>query len=111
MLFSYDARNDAVSTYHRIEYLYFKLENILQKKTSGNGKKEFKKLLDQVIDIKIKKLDDLRWVIYRELTDAALYHEDFSNENTYRAMMDRCGWIKGRLWKVEEKLTEIMLKL
>ena len=105
------ARNDAVSTYHRIEYLYFKLENMMQKKISSNGTKELKKFLDEVIEIKIKKLDEIRWVIYRELTDAALYHEDFSNENTYRAMMDRCGWIKGRLWKVEEKLTEIMMKL
>jgi len=105
------ARNDAVSTYHRIEYLYFKLENMLQKRVASNGDKEQKKLLEQVIDIKMKKLDDIRWGIYRELTDAALYHEDFSNENTYRAMMDRCGWVKGRLWKVEEKLTEILMKL
>ncbi|MCG3253503.1 MAG: hypothetical protein KAX09_06620 [Candidatus Heimdallarchaeota archaeon] len=105
------ARNDAVSTYHRIEYLYFKLESMLQKRVASDGDKKLKKLLEQVIDIKIKKLDDIRWGIYRELTDAALYHEDFSNENTYRAMMDRCGWVKGRLWKVEEKLTEIMNKL
>jgi alpha-amylase/alpha-mannosidase (GH57 family) len=105
------ARNDAVSTYHRIEYLYFKLENMLQKKISSNGTMELKKFLEQLIEIKVKKLDDIRWGIYRELTDAALYHEDFSNENTYRAMMDRCGWVKGRLWKVEEKLTEIMMKL
>ncbi|MCK5045732.1 MAG: hypothetical protein KAS22_04080 [Candidatus Heimdallarchaeota archaeon] len=105
------ARNDAVSTYHRIEYFYFKLESMLQKRVASDGDKKLKKLLEQVIDIKMKKLDDIRWGIYRELTDAALYHEDFSNENTYRAMMDRCGWIKGRLWKVEEKLTEIMMTL
>ena len=105
------AKYNAVSTYHRIEYLYFKLENLLQKKTVTEDSVKEKKLLDQVIDIKIKKLDDIRWNIYRELTDAALYHEDFSNENTYRAMMDRCSWVKGRLWKIEEKLTEIMLKL
>ncbi len=101
------ATNDAVSTYHRIEYLYFKLENALQQKKE----KKHKKYLDEIIDIKVKKLDDIRWNIYRELTDAALYHEDFSNENTYRAMLDRCGWIKGRLWKVEEKLTDIMMQI
>ena len=84
---------------------------MLQKKISSNGTMELKKFLEQLIEIKVKKLDDIRWGIYRELTDAALYHEDFSNENTYRAMMDRCGWVKGRLWKVEEKLTEIMMKL
>lgn len=105
------ARNDAVSTYHRIEYLYFKLETMLQKRIASDDDKKLKKLLEQLIEIKMKKLDDIRWGIYRELTDAALYHEDFSNENTYRAMMDRCGWVKGRLWKVEEKLTEIMLTL
>ncbi len=105
------AKYNTVSTYHRIEYLYFKLENLLQQKIKSKGTDEVKKLLDQVIDIKIQKLDDIRWTIYRELTDAALFHEDFSNENTYRAMMDRCGWVKGRLWKVEEKLTNILSKL
>lgn len=105
------ARNKTVSMYHRVEYLYFKLENALQKVVKENKDKKKQKLLDEIIAIKMKKLDDIRWAIYRELTDAALYHEDFSNENTYRAMLDRCGWIKGRIWKVEERLTEIMLKL
>jgi len=67
-----------------------------------------KQTYEKLIDIKVKELDDIRWAIYRELTDAALYHEDFSNENTYRALLDRCGWIKGRLFKVEKQLTEIM---
>ncbi len=105
------ARNETVSMYHRIEYLYFKLEDVLQKAVNENKDKKKQKLLDEIIAIKVKKLDDIRWAIYRELTDAALYHEDFSNENTYRAMLDRCGWIKGRIWKVEERLTEIMLEL
>lgn len=105
------ARNEAVSMYHRAEYLYFKLENVMQKAVKENKDKKKQKLLDEIIEIKMKKLDDIRWAIYRELTDAALYHEDFSNENTYRAMLDRCGWIKGRVWKVEERLTEIMFEL
>ncbi|MHA1155080.1 MAG: hypothetical protein ACTSQK_03145 [Candidatus Heimdallarchaeota archaeon] len=105
------ARNETVSMYHRVEYLYFKLESVLQKAVKEKKDKNKQKLLDEIIAIKVKKLDDIRWAIYRELTDAALYHEDFSNENTYRGMLDRCGWIKGRIWKIEERLTKIMLEL
>lgn len=102
------ARNDAVSTYHRIEYLYFKLENVLQEMLKKKSNAKRKATYDKLVEIKTKELDDIRWAIYRELTDAALYHEDFSNENTYRALFDRCGWIKGRLFQVEDQLTEIM---
>jgi len=105
------ARNDAVSMYQRIEYLYFKLESALQHSVKEKKDEKKEKFLDEAIEIKIKELDDIRWAIYRELTDAALYHEDFSNDNTYRGMLDRCGWIKGRIWEAEEKLTSIMMNL
>ncbi|NHJ87489.1 MAG: hypothetical protein FK734_18655 [Asgard group archaeon] len=105
------SKNDAVSTYHRIEYLYFKLENILQARGSESASKESEMILDELVSIKLKELDDIRWIIYRELTDAALYHEDFSNENTYRTMLDRWGVRKGRLWKVEEKLVNILNRI
>lgn len=105
------AKNDAVSMYHRIEYLYFKLENALRKSIETNHDEKKQEILDYIIGVKIQELDDIRWSIYKELTDAALYHEDFSNENTYRSMLDRCSWIKGRIWKVEEKLTEVMMNL
>lgn len=103
------AKNDAVSTYFRIEYLYFKLETYFNENVEN--KKVLKKIFDKLIEIKMKEIDDIRWTIYRELTDAALYHEDFSNENTYHAMLDKCGFIKKQLWDVEEKLTKIMLAI
>ena len=105
------ARNDAITMYHRIEYLYYKLESILNKKLKQSEKKSIKDYINQITNLKIKELDDIRWSIYKELTDAALYHGDFSNENTYRAMMNRCSWIKERLWNVEEKLTETFMAL
>lgn len=104
------ARNDAVTMYHKVEYLYFKLENALKHSLEEKDDKNKKDFLNQIIKIKINELDDIRWAIYRELTDAALYHEDFSNENTYRAMLDRCSWLKGRIWETEKKLTEVMMK-
>ncbi|NHJ48311.1 MAG: hypothetical protein FK733_11045, partial [Asgard group archaeon] len=103
------AKNDAVSTYYRVEYLYFKLEAYFKEKKEKN--KDLQKLFDKLVDIKMKKLDEIRWAIYRELTDAALYHEDFSNENTYRAMLDKCGWIKNQLWEVEKELSKIMMSI
>ncbi|NHK29772.1 MAG: hypothetical protein FK730_00370 [Asgard group archaeon] len=103
------AKNEAVSTYFRIEYLYFKLETYFKEK--GQKKKALQKMFDKLIEIKMKQIDDIRWNIYRELTDAALYHEDFSNENTYHAMLSRCGSIKKQLWDVEEELSKILLAI
>lgn len=105
------AKNDAVTMYLRIEYLYFKLENTLMNAIEKEYDETKKATLDEIIKIKIEHLDDIRWEIYKELTDAALYHEDFSNENTYRAMLERCSWIKSRIWEVEQKLTKVMMNL
>ncbi|MBD3189284.1 MAG: hypothetical protein GF308_01495 [Candidatus Heimdallarchaeota archaeon] len=104
-------KNDTVSTYHRIEYFYFKLENALQNSLKMKENNFKKKQLEKLYEIKMKEIDDIRWIIYRELTDAALYHEDFSNENTYRSLIERCGYLKGQLWEIETKLEKIMKKL
>ncbi|HUT79594.1 MAG TPA: hypothetical protein VMZ29_00210 [Candidatus Bathyarchaeia archaeon] len=103
------ARNETVSAYHRIENLYFEIEHNLQEKAKTN--KEAELLLQKIIDIKINVIDDIRWMIYRQLTDAALYHEDFSNNNTYQSMLNRCDQIKSRLWNVDNDLSEFMKKL
>jgi hypothetical protein len=103
------AKNEAVSSYYRIEYLYFKLESYFKEKKEN--KKNLQKMFDKLVQIKMEQLDDIRWAIYRELTDAALYHEDFSNENTYHAMLDKCSWIKQRLWEVEKELSDLMMSI
>ncbi|MEA2069788.1 MAG: hypothetical protein U9O98_00705, partial [Asgard group archaeon] len=105
------ARNDAVSMYHRVEYFYFKLENAIQKMMENEESKKLQKIYDQLLAIKLNEIDDIRWAIYRQLTDAALYHEDFSNEKTYHSMLEKCRWIKGRLWEVEDRLNGIMYQL
>jgi len=100
------ARNETVANYHQVETLYFKLEHKLQELVKNDKKSQ--PVLDQLIELKIKEIDIVRWEIHRQLTDAALYHEDFSNENTYRVMLEQCGSIKNRLWPIEEKLGSIM---
>ncbi|MBN1328814.1 MAG: hypothetical protein JXA54_05010 [Candidatus Heimdallarchaeota archaeon] len=103
------ARNETVSNYHRIENLYFEIEHNLQQKAKNNSEANI--LLQKAIELKINIIDDIRWMIYQQLTDAALYHEDFSNNNTYQAMLNRCDQIKGRLWEVDKALSEFMRKL
>jgi len=93
-------QKEVVAKYHELEFLYFQMEKVLQQA------KENEVALKKLIDFKVKNLDELRWEIHRQLTDAALYHEDFSNENTYRAMIAKADHIKATLWQLEEKLTK-----
>ena len=92
------AQKEVESMYHRLEFFYFQIERALQQTN------EDEILLKELIDFKVKKLDEVRWEIHRQLTDAALYHEDFSNKNTYRAMLLQSARIKANLWTLEQEL-------
>ncbi|MCF2144570.1 MAG: hypothetical protein K9W42_12790 [Candidatus Heimdallarchaeota archaeon] len=99
------AQKEVESMYHRLEFFYFQLEKTLQQTN------EDEILLKELIDFKVKKLDEVRWEIHRQLTDAALYHEDFSNENTYRAMLSQSARIKANLWTLEQELLKQFNKI